>query len=489
METDDYDESDTDYIDDLFVKDLIRKKLLNLPYETEPFIETEIEFIKKSVLECLSYILMTNNVLRDSHAFNEGKIYRAGLLRDVDKAFMPLGKAISKNCGVEDENEAIWFSSSNLDHYMKERIKKENKAGGEKVYGIQTCKKFRKISSIKFINLSSDEIQLCKGTPTFLLNRDLQFLFNTCLIIPLIRNYSSMYAYENKKLIKDFENDTIFKNKKIKIDKHVPGYPCKGIMTPSTTIFDVFRAWDYNTGTRSSFLNEDRIQITLLFQLIDVFNKILEYENENIQILGWTCENTPTSKCEIFHRELAIAIKYLQGVNREYIFEKEDEKEDEKCTVKIIDPDIVGGGKRKGSTKAKNERKRIKIISDVPDIDVQTEYEDYDLQNISSSRNKSDTHLVPIHPVDLTDPFNNYKDDEMTEDIGTVPDIDAVPDPKIKEINDFLFGDIEKIIREESSAGGSKRKLKRKTRRKTRRQRKATHRKATHRKATRKHYK
>ena len=477
------DESD-DYIEyDQFVTDLIKKKLLNLPDETEPFMEKEIEFIKKSVLECLSYLLMTNNVLRDSHAFNKGKIYRAGLLRDVDKSFMPLGKAISKNCGVEDENEAVWFSSTNLDHYMKERIKKENAAGGEKVYGIKTCKTFRKNGSIKFINLSSDEIQLCKGTPTFLLNRYLQFLFNKCLIVPLIRNYSSMYAYENKKLIKDFENDRIFKNRTITIDKHVPGYPCVQEKNNTTTIYHVFRAWDYQTGTRSSFLNEDRIQITLLFQLIDVFNQLLKYEKENIQILGWTCENTPTSKCEIFHSELAIAIKYLQGVMREYIFEKDDEKDHEKCTVEIIDPDNSGGGKRKGSTEEKNKRK-IRKLSYVPDINVDLYYDnpDYVLQSVprSSSRNKSDTHIVPIYPVDLTDPFNNYKQDDMTEDADTVPDVDAVPDPKIKDINDFLFGDIEKKIREESSAGGSKRNSKRKTTRKP---------KATHKKATRRHKK
>jgi hypothetical protein len=63
--------------------------------------------------------------------------------------------------------------------------------------------------------------------------------------------------------------------------------------------------------------------------------------------------------------------------------------------------------------------------------------------------------------------------------MDTVPDIDSVPDKKIKDINNFLFGDIEKIKQElsESSAGGSKRKATHKRRRK--------HRK---RKATRKHY-
>ena len=83
---------------------------------------------------------------------------------------------------------------------------------------------------------------------------------------------------------------------------------------------------------------------------------------------------------------------------------------------------------------------------------------------------------MPIYPVDLTDPFNNYKQDDMTEDADTVPDVDN----KIKDINDFLFGDIEKKIREESSAGGSKRNSKRKTTRKP---------KATHKKATRRHKK
>ena len=201
-------ETDAEY--DLFVKDLIKKKLLNLPdqMESEPFIEKEIEFIKKSLLECFRFIL-GNGILRPPHAFNEGKIYRAGLLRDVDKSFIPLGKAISKNCGVKDDNEAVWFSSSNIDIYMRERIKN----AGEKVFGIRTCKTFNSTNnSSYFINFSSKKTQLCEGTTTFLLNQYLQFLFNQCLIVPLIRNYSSDYAYNKKKEIEDFKNDLkIFK--------------------------------------------------------------------------------------------------------------------------------------------------------------------------------------------------------------------------------------------------------------------------------------
>ena len=424
---------------DQFVTDLIKKKLLNLPDESEPFIEKEIEFIKKSVLECFRFVL-GNDILRHPDAFNEGKIYRAGLLRDVDKSFIPLGKAISKNCGVKDDNEAVWFSTSNIDIYMRERIKN----AGEKVYGIQTCKTFNSENqSSYFINLSSNITQLCEGKPTFLLNKYLQFLFNKCLIVPLIRNYSSMYAYNTKKEIEGFEDYRIFNDDEIKLDKHVPGYPCTGKMTYETTIYHVLRAWDSTTGTRNSFLNEDRIKITLLFQLIDIFNQLLEYEEKNIKILGWTCENTPTSESEFFHSELAIAIKYLQDPLRKDIFEK-DNKE---CRVKIIDPDIAGG-KHSRETKSK---KKSKISP-----------------GVSSSRSKSDTHLAPINPADLTDPLNNYED---------APD--TVPDEKIEDIDNFLFGDIEKLIKE-SSAGGSK--SKRKTKRKSKR-------KNTKRKATRKHYK
>ena len=415
---------------DQFLTDLIKKKLLNLTDESEPFIEKEIEFIKKSLLECFRFIL-GNGILRPPRAFNKGKIYRAGLLRDVDKSFIPLGKAISKNCGVKDDNEAVWFSSSNIDIYMRERIKN----AGEKVYGIQTCKTFNSENqSSYFINLSSNITQLCEGKPTFLLNKYLQFLFNQCLIVPLIRNYSSMYAYNTKKEIEGFEDYRIFNDDEIKLDKHVPGYPCTGKMTYETTIYHVLRAWDSTTGTRNSFLNEDRIKITLLFQLIDIFNQLLEYKKDEKQILGWTCENTPTSESKLFHSELAIAIKYLQDPLRENIFEKDNED----CTVKIIDPynsrsDSAGGKRKK---KRKNR-----------------------------SRSKSDTHLAPIHPVDLTDPLNNY-------DTETVPD--TVPDEKIEDIDNFLFGDMEKLI-EESSAGGSK--SKRKTKRKNRKRKRKTKRK------------
>jgi len=406
--------------DELLTK-LIKRNLLKLPDETEPFIEKEIEFIKKSLLECFRFIL-ENDILRHPQEFNEGKIYRAGLLRDVDKSFIPLGKAISKNCGVKDDNEAVWFSSSNIDIYIRERIKN----AGEKVYGIQTCKTFKSNKSSFFINLSSKKTQLCEGTPTFLLNQYLQFLFNKCLIVPLIRNYSSDYAYTNNIEIEGFEDCAIFGNKTIIIDKHVPGYPCTGTMTYETTIYDVFRAWDSNTGTRNSFLNEDRIQITLLFQLIDIFNQLLKHKKDNIQILGWTCENTPTSECNLFHSELAIAIKYLQNPLREFIFEKDNKD----CTVEIIDPDSSTGG------------------DGTPD---------YIEMNVSrSSRNESNT------PDELDHQLNNYTKDPMFSD--------TVIDKKIEDINEFLFN-LKEIRREISIGGGRKmsRKRKIKSKRKSKR--------------------
>ena len=274
--------------------DFIRSNLLNISDEKyESFnddknhdiiyniIYNEVNFITDSMIECLEYI--KNNCLIDPSEFNGGQMYRAALLKDLDKKTLePLGKAISKNCGSKDDNEAVWFAKKVLPDYIKGRL--ENLKPDEPNYGIISCKKIKdfyekdddEIVDLKFINLTdTTQTRKCNNKDVHPLNTELQTHFNKCLIIPLLRLYSSKYSYYNQVIepipLDNILNDSI--NKLNLIDKQVTGYPCGGDGN-TTTINNIFKAWNYKNGTRDSYVNEDRLQITVLFQIIDIFNKL-----------------------------------------------------------------------------------------------------------------------------------------------------------------------------------------------------------------------
>jgi hypothetical protein len=280
--------------------------------EAKKMIDGEVGIIADSINECLDYVVA--NCLISPSTFNEGKMYRAALLKDLDKKTLePLGKAISKNCGSKDENEAVWFAKKVLPIYIKQRL--QNLKPDDPRYGIISCKKFKdsyekddKTVNLSFINLSAKEMVKCNEYDVHPLNTVLQTHFNFCLSIPLLRLYSSDYSYDNTPIKPiDFENEDTYTHEII--DKKVTGYPCGGDSSV-TSINNIFEAWNYNDGTRNSYFNEDRLQITVLFQIIDIFNKLLE--QDNIKILGWVCDDAPKppkDNCKIFHGELAIATR------------------------------------------------------------------------------------------------------------------------------------------------------------------------------------
>ena len=117
-------------------------------------------------------------------------------------------------------------------------------------------------------------------------------------------------------------------------DKTVKGYECDSRYNGGS-IYTLLKAWNYETGTRRSFYNEDRIQIQTLFDVFDKIEEVLnshknvfktsfiQYlnslspanpvigERTKINILGWVCQNSPTRSCNLFPAEWAISSKYF----------------------------------------------------------------------------------------------------------------------------------------------------------------------------------
>ena len=471
--------------------DFIRSNLLNISDEKyESFnddknhdiiyniIYNEVNFITDSMIECLEYI--KNNCLIDPSEFNGGQMYRAALLKDLDKKTLePLGKAISKNCGSKDDNEAIWFAKKVLPNYIKGRL--ENLKPDEPKHGIISCKKFNnsyekddgEIVDLKFINLThKTQTRKCNKTDVHPLNTELQTHFNKCLIIPLLRLYSSKYSYDNPDIepipLYDILNNDSIKKSKV-IDKQVTGYPCGGDGN-TTTINNIFKAWNYNDGTRDSYFNEDRLQITVLFQIIDIFNKLLELEN--IKILGWVCDDAPRpskENCQVFHGELAIAIKYLQTPYRELIFDDSEEE----CSLSVYKIDGPGLVKvkledinRGGGIKRKNSEEDD---DGVPDINSSSSSSSHKTPSSSrkTKRQRKYSSNRDVPDIDRqgkvipNDELNNY-DYKVDDDDAVVPDIDE----RIKDIDDFFFFDKLPKIK-----GGNKKRRRTKRKRTTRKRR------------------
>jgi hypothetical protein len=471
--------------------DFIRSNLLNISDEKyESFndpkiyniIYREVDFIIDSIIDCLDYI--KNNCLIDPSEFNGGQMYRAALLKDLDKKTLePLGKAISKNCGSKDDNEAVWFAKKVLPNYIKGRL--ENLKPDESNYGIISCKKFKDsyekddgdIVDLKFINLTdTSQTRKCINKDVHPLNTELQTHFNKCLIIPLLRLYSSKYSYDNPD-IEPIPFDDILKNDSINklniIDKQVTGYPCGGDGN-TTTINNIFKAWNYKDGTRDSYFNEDRLQITVLFQIIDIFNKLLE--QKNIKILGWVCDDAPRpskENCQVFHGELAIAIKYLQTPYRELIFD-DNEEECSLSVYKIDGPGLVkvklADINRGGGIKRKNSEYVDDDDDGVPDMNYS--FPSSSRKTPSSSRKtkkqrKYSSNRDDVPDIDRqgkvlpNDDLNNY-DYNVDGDDAVVPDIDE----RIKDIDDFFFFDNLPKIK-----GGNKKRRRTKRKRTTRKRR------------------
>ena len=288
--------------------------------------------------------------------------------------------------------------------------------------------------------------------------------------------YSSKYSYDNPDIepipLYDILNNDSIKKSKV-IDKQVTGYPCGGDGN-TTTINNIFKAWNYNDGTRDSYFNEDRLQITVLFQIIDIFNKLLE--QENIKILGWVCDDAPKpskENCQVFHGELAIAIKYLQNPYRNWIFDDSEEK----CTLSVYKIDGPGLVKvklediiRGGGVKRKNSEYVYEEDGDaVPDMNYSSSSSSHKTSSSSrkTKRQRKYSSNRDVPDIDRqgkvipNDELNNY-DYKVDDDDAVVPDIDE----RIKDIDDFFFFDKLPKIK-----GGNKKRRRTKRKRTTRKRR------------------
>jgi hypothetical protein len=312
---------------------LIREKLFLIN-------PSEISFVQTSIFECLNFLILKKKI-KLSSAFNNGYVYRTGILRSGNAidGFMPISKALAGNCGnVYSETEAIWFSKEILPRYMTQSMNLQDP------FGLLSCRKLKNIdtqdnSLLAFINLSTRTSPICSRNNAVLLSKSIQTYFNKCLLHSVVRRYSSYgntypYTIQYQDII-DYQDSII-------IDLNVEGYQCDPRYTSRTTcIRDVLNSWNYQTGERDSRWKPDRIQIDSFFIVLDIMNSILyhygnsiinnSYKEEYphltfIKILGWTCEDTPrTRDCSTFPGEIAIAIKYLKKPVRYGIFKPQSE--------------------------------------------------------------------------------------------------------------------------------------------------------------------
>ena len=167
----------------------------------------EISFVQKSIFECLNYLISNNKIILPRN-FHDGYVHRAGTLKSGNSidGFMPVSKAKASGCGdMFWDTEAIWFGKESLPRYIG--INQENP------YGLLSCRQLKNVDSIDntvnaFINLSTKDIPQCsidKGEKAYLLSRRIQRKFNKCIVIPMVRTYSTgvINNYSNRDLIYD----------------------------------------------------------------------------------------------------------------------------------------------------------------------------------------------------------------------------------------------------------------------------------------------
>ena len=458
----------------------------------------EISFVQKSIFECLNY-LISNNKIKLSRQFNDGYVHRAGTLKSGNSidGFMPVSKAKASGCGdMFWDTEAIWFGKESLPRYIG--INEENP------YGLLSCRQLKNIDNIDntilaFINLSTKRIPLCSSAQeqtAVLLSKSIQEHFNKCMVIPMVRIYSTQAdGYPNTDLIYE---QLITNQGTITLDKKVWGYHCDArYVNSNPTLKSVLESWDYSNGYRLSEYQADRLQIDVFFKILDIMNEILKYYGKNIinntytalvpnltgvKILGWTCEDTPRARdCSTFPGEIAIPLKYLTKPDRYGIFEKQHESckprfyqkdafgrlkevyKDDPDMIAHLQPYMLFGGKKEIDIKNKDLMllnsgpEKIKLTGRMSNIEV-------DMPKENKLRKLS----VSVSDVDMSKenklPELSANDLEINQIFVTSPEEEKLYTNEDKKISDFFSKIIEKEKekekeKEEEYVGGKKYKL------------------------------
>ena len=426
----------------LFQKDLvipefdIRQSIRNRFNNLRP---NEISFVQTSIFECLNYLISNNKIILPRN-FHDGYVHRAGTVKSGNSidGFMPVSKAKASGCGdMFWDTEAIWFGKESLPRYIG--INQENP------YGLLSCRQLKNVDSIDntinaFINLSTNDISQCsidKGEKAYLLSRRIQRKFNKCIVIPMVRTYSTgvINNYSNRDLIYD---EIMSDQDNIILDKKVWGYHCDArYVNSNPTLKSVLESWDYNNGFRMSEYQADRLQIDVFFKILDIMNEILKISGKNIineiytnflpnltgvKILGWTCEDTPRARnCSTFPGEIAIPLKYLTKPARYGIFEKQHES----CKPRFYRKTLFGGLEEVDKNDPDMIRYLARYIGGKKEIDIKNN----DFMLLNSGPEK-----IKLRGMNDTD-VNMPKDNKLRKLSVSVSDVDMSKDNKLPELS------------------------------------------------------
>ena len=315
--------------------------------------ENELRETQKSILLLTKYLIEKNKFILPSTIENGAKIYRAGKLNsgDANNGYFPISKSVATNCpSPADPQEPIWFGLEPLIRYL-------NLSEAEP-YGLITGRQIKDIgkdlergrtNEMKFnllVNISTnDKVTTKDGSPAYLLSKSLQVAINKAILIPIARKYCGAYSKTNYS--RDLTYDYILQNAaSFNFTKTVAGYDCdaQGRYTGGT-IESLLKCWDYNTGTRFSIYNEDRIQIQVMFEVFEwveqIINSVPEPFNRTFitqmcsknpkitnqskfNLIGWFCKDTPRGRDNSsFPGEVALSIKTFTAPFRYEIFNKQ----------------------------------------------------------------------------------------------------------------------------------------------------------------------
>ena len=329
-----------------------------------------------NVVEACNHIYNHGKIVLPHHVLPEGNIYRVGDFPiQFDPKYWPVG------FGKDDENELIFNSTALIKGYAL------TKDLGTDVFIM--CRKFKTIGDIFLLNFGKNNF-----------DKDLVYLINKCIIIPIIYLHNVENVEENptdyynllqflvgdlmqdddepflgctyddiidekngKNYIIDEEN---IKQKNIRdqllVIKNIPGYDNPDIefnrehYLSMMTVEELLQSWDHRKGTRNSYYNTDRLYahyLGIMLDLIEQYYNIRADPFNKFKIVGAYFPEIPDAVSGNFPSEVLIRKKMILTPSlRNEIFLKTD----------LVDPNHK---ECNSSYKVafKNKKKTLKLIS------------------------------------------------------------------------------------------------------------------------------
>jgi len=318
--------------------------------------KNEMLNVELAFFQLVKYLLVNNKFIFPENKWDDGKLYRAGKIRAVERnrrnEYYPINKSSSSKCPGDPGTyeEPTYFSSEPLYYYLKLKA--------DDPFGVITCRKINNIAIDPdtrettalnlLINLST------QNTPTpncnienYLLSKSLITAINKCILIIAVKKYCKLIG--GRRMPENLSYEWITSNSRnIVFNSTVEGFSC-GADYVGGCIHDVLLGWNTSTGKRESYYNADRIGVQVLFEILDIIEYFLNNicrTNQNIvkkkitssvpgldpniriNLIGtWITDTThtankPPDKCGPFKAEYTIHFKYLQGPLRYTIFQR-----------------------------------------------------------------------------------------------------------------------------------------------------------------------